>query len=127
MPRWALLRRMHSGDQHPIPQVQLFVERIAESEQVWALRDAEGSFALYPSIDDENIDVALFWSDKASALVHRREEWSDFQAVSISLQDFVDNWLRGLHFDGILVGPDWGAGLEGPELEAEELAKLITQ
>ncbi|PJY29198.1 DUF2750 domain-containing protein, partial [Escherichia coli] len=52
------------------------------------------------------------------------EEWADFEVVEIPLDVFVEDWLITLDEDGVLVGTNWNANLEGKELEPSQLAKL---
>lgn len=103
-----------------------FIERISESGEVWGLESKDG-WAYCPSNEYEDTDVLVFWSDRASAQRHAHDDWSDHHPAKISLEDFVDQWLQGMHEDGALVGPDWDDQLHGLEVEPHELAAELTK
>lgn len=101
-----------------------FVASAKETRVVWGLRSSDG-WAYCPSNDSET-DVLLFWSERAYAARHAKEEWLSYEATSIPLDSFVDNWLRGMHEDGLLVGVNFNADLAGLELAPKELARALT-
>jgi hypothetical protein len=39
----------------------------------------------------------------------------------------VEDWLAGMDEDGILVGPNWNAELDGLEIEPIEILKQLTE
>ncbi|MFW1322649.1 DUF2750 domain-containing protein [Vibrio parahaemolyticus] len=45
----------------------------------------------------------------------------------INLDSFVDNWLKGIHSDGHLVGLNWDANLCGNEVVAIDVAKMLVR
>lgn len=102
-----------------------FVKRIVESGLVWGLRSESSGWAHCPSNEHEDIDVILFWSDRAYAARHRKEEWADHIPTEIAFDDFVDAWLKGMNEDGVLAGPNWDANLCGLEVKARELADRL--
>ncbi|MGL5223106.1 MAG: DUF2750 domain-containing protein, partial [Plesiomonas shigelloides] len=53
------------------------------------------------------------------------EEWADFVPTPIPLNLFMNEWLLTLTEDGVLLGLNWNADLEGDELEPEAVAKLF--
>lgn len=91
---------------------------------VWDLRSADG-WAYCPS-NHTDTDVLLFWSERAYAARHARAEWKSYEATSIPLDDFINNWLHGMHRDGLLVGVNYNAALAGLELSPLELASALT-
>ncbi|MCJ2376645.1 DUF2750 domain-containing protein [Vibrio sp. ZSDZ34] len=101
----------------------LFVEETKNSELVWGLRNEEGWLSC-DSTEFENTEVMPFWSSKEDAQAHNVEEWGDFEVLEIPLDIFVEDWLLTLDEDGVLVGTNWNAQLEGKELEPVNLAKL---
>jgi hypothetical protein len=90
------------------------------------LRHPGGGWATCPSNEYENTNIYVFWSDEAYARRHCKEEWEDYVPTAITLDSFVDNWLKGMHNDGFLVGTNWDANLFGKEVEPIEIAKLLT-
>lgn len=101
-----------------------FVARVRESGIVWGLRGPDG-WATAGSTDYEDTTVMPFWSDRAYAARAAREEWQRMEPTSIPLSTFIDSLLRGMHDDGILVGPNWDAQGCGLELEPLALAREL--
>ncbi|ABQ20047.1 DUF2750 domain-containing protein [Vibrio cholerae] len=101
----------------------LFIQETQESQLVWGLRNEEGWLSC-ESTEFEESEVMPFWSSKKDAQIHNVEEWADFEVVEIPLDVFVEDWLITLDEDGVLVGTNWNANLEGKELEPSQLAKL---
>jgi len=104
----------------------LFVEESKKSQLVWGLRNEEGWLSC-ESTEFENSEVMPFWSSKEDAALHTVEEWEDFEVLEIPLDIFVEDWLLTLAEDGVLIGTNWNAQLEGKEVEPEQLAKLYAQ
>ena len=102
-----------------------FLERVRASGQVWGLRSADG-WAVCPSNAEKDMDVLVFWSDKAYAARHVRDEWAEYVPTAISLDDFLGKWLPGMARDGVLVGTNWDANLFGAESAPVELAAQLT-
>lgn len=103
--------------------LELFIEETKETQLVWGLMNDEGWLSC-DSTEFEESEVMPFWSSKEDAQKHNVEEWADFDVVEIPLDVFVEDWLLTLDEDGILVGTNWNANLEGREIEPSELAKL---
>jgi hypothetical protein len=101
-----------------------FVASVKSTGIAWGLRSPDG-WAYCPSIHTDT-DVLLFWSARAYAERHAKEEWQSYEATSIPLDEFIDNWLRGMHQDGLLVGVNFNADLAGLELTPRELAAALT-
>ena len=105
-----------------------FVKRAVESGLVWGLRSESLGWAHCPSNEREGTDVILFWSDRAYATRHQKEEWSDHIPIEIEFDDFIDAWLQGMNKDGVMAGPNWDAHLCGLEITARDLAdRLLTE
>ena len=79
-----------------------------------------------PSNDDDDVNVLVFWSDKAYAARHVRDEWAQYVPTAISLNDFLGKWLPGMARDGKLVGTNWDANLCGIESTPADLAAQLT-
>ncbi len=103
--------------------LDLFIQESQETKLVWGLRNEEGWLAC-DSTEFEDSEVMPFWSSKEDAQLHNVEEWSDFEVLEIPLDIFVEDWLITLAEDGVLIGPNWNANLEGKEIEPAEMAKL---
>ncbi len=104
---------------------QRFIERARESGKVWGLRGDDG-WAYCASNEYEDTDVLVFWSDRAYAQRHAQADWRGHKPTVIPLDEFIDNWLQGMHNDGALVGPNWDPELCGLEVEPREVADKLT-
>lgn len=100
-----------------------FIATIRKTGQVWGLcgNSAEG-WATCPSAAYEETDVLPFWSRESLAQALCTEEWAIYTPTLIPLEEFVHDWLPGMHEDDALVGPDWSVDLEGLELEPADVA-----
>nr|WP_086939976.1 DUF2750 domain-containing protein [Thaumasiovibrio occultus] len=103
--------------------IEIFFEQTKETSVVWGLCNEEEGWLSVDSNEFENSEVMPFWADEADAKQHCVEEWADFEATQIPLDVFVEDWMITLSEDGVLVGLNWNAELEGKELEPSEVAK----
>lgn len=103
--------------------LELFIEQTKETQLVWGLKNEDGWLAC-DSTEFESSEVMPFWSTKEDAQTHNVEEWSDFEVLEIPLDIFVEDWLITLDEDGVLIGTNWNASLEGKEVEPVDLAKM---
>ncbi len=99
-----------------------FLKRVRESGEVWGLESKSG-WAHCPSHEFEDTDVLVFWSDRAYAVSHQKLDWKNHRPTVIPLDEFINSWLKGMHEDGVLVGPNWDANLCGLEVEPLDVAK----
>jgi hypothetical protein len=102
---------------------RFIVEAIATG-CVWGLEGPDG-WALCPSEKHSQTDVMPFWSQPEFAQVHCVDEWSIYKPVAVSLEEFLDEWLTGMHEDVLLVGVNWDADMEGQEVEPLDLLSEI--
>jgi hypothetical protein len=103
-----------------------FISRVLDSGEVWGIQHENGTWATSQSNDHEDILIYVFWSDKAYAQRHCKEQWSNSKPSKIDLDSFIDNWLKGMHEDGHLVGPNWDTNFFGKEIEPIEIAQRLT-
>ncbi|MDP3070111.1 MAG: DUF2750 domain-containing protein, partial [Opitutaceae bacterium] len=104
-----------------------FVDRVRHSGQAYGLRSPDGGWAVCPSHENEGVSVLVFWSDRAYAARHQKEDWSEYVPTAIALDEFIGAWLKGMHADGSMVGPNWDVNLCGLEVRAIDLAKRLTE
>ncbi|MCW8886226.1 MAG: DUF2750 domain-containing protein [Motiliproteus sp.] len=100
---------------------RIFIEDALDSGQVWALKSKDG-WVFCESEEFEETDVIPVWSNESDAKAQCSDEWANNKVESIDLKSFVENWLTGMDEDGLLVGPNWNADMEGLEVEPGELA-----
>jgi hypothetical protein len=92
-----------------------------ESGCVWGLQDTDGNWSLVSSIDNDSIDVIPFWSAEGLAQALCTGDWDVYKPVAIELEEFLDDWLPGMHADVLMVGINWNTELEGQEMEPLDL------
>ena len=92
-----------------------------DNGSVWGLQDAEGNWSLVSSIDNDSIDVIPFWSAEGLAQALCNGDWEVYKPVAIELEEFLDDWLPGMHADVLMVGINWNTDLEGQEMEPLDL------
>ena len=106
---------------HPQFLYETFIKKVVANDEVWGLEGEEG-LAISSSSDNDEQDVIPFWSEEALAQAVAADDWAAFKPSSMSLAEFLENWLTGMHNDELLVGTDWDATLVGREVEPLVLA-----
>ncbi len=110
----------HKDNQH-----QFFIDAI-DMGCVWGLQhQQEETWALTSSEKYEHANVMPFWSQPEYAQCHVADDWSEYEVVAISLEEFLDEWLTGMHADEVLVGVNWDQELEGGELEPLDMLHMF--
>lgn len=104
--------------------IDRFVLEVIASGLVWGLEGGDG-WAVCPSEQNAELDVMPFWSQEEFAQRHCEQDWAIYKPVPISLEEFLEDWLPGLHEDLIMVGANWDEDLEGYELEPLDLLEDI--
>ena len=105
---------------------QRFIERAVEHELVYCLSSAEG-VANSTSNDEGELDILMFWSDRAYAVRSRKELGDSFEPQEIELFDFLYRWLPGMSGDNVLAGTNWNADLVGAEIDPFQLREEIEE
>lgn len=95
----------------------LFFEEAVHMGCVWGLQHEDGSWALSASEKHKDSNVMPFWSQPEYAQCHATDDWEGHEVVAVALEEFLDDWLMGMHTDVVLVGINWDAELEGGEYE----------
>ena len=102
----------------------LFISEIQDTGKVWGLKAKDG-WAVCPSLEFEQTDVFPFWSDEADTKIHCVDDWAIYTPSAIELEDFVENWLPGMHEDEVMAGPNWDAEMSGLEVEPADIAERL--
>ena len=92
-----------------------------ENGCIWGLQDQEGNWSLASSMDNDSIDVIPFWSDQRMAQALCTGDWEVYKPVAIEMEEFLDDWLPGMHSDVLMTGINWNEDLEGQEMEPLDL------
>lgn len=106
--------------------VDRFIVESLQQGCAWALEGPQG-WALTSSEKYPNSDVMPFWSARDLAQLHCRDEWDGYEPVAIDIEEFLDDWLTGMHKDELLIGVNWNQDLEGEELEPLDLLQEMEQ
>ncbi|GAC44105.1 DUF2750 domain-containing protein [Paenibacillus popilliae] len=75
---------------------EYFIKKVVSWEEVWGLFD--DGWAM--TEDDDGKLMMTFWPKKEFAEFCVFEEWSDYKPQSITLDEFITDWLPGLKKDG---------------------------
>jgi hypothetical protein len=104
---------------------ELFIDQVQQTGLVWGLYGDDG-WAICPSVEFEDTEVFPFWSDERYAAALCTEEWKTYAPRSITLEDFMSEWLPGIHEDNAMVGPNWDLEMSGLELEPADVAQMLS-
>ena len=99
---------------------RLIIESL-EQGCIWGLRDEQDNWAMVESDIDPEIGVIPFWSNRELASQVCTDDWAIYQPVAIAIEEFLDDWLTGMHEDILRAGINWNTELEGQELEPLDL------
>jgi hypothetical protein len=95
---------------------QQFFDDAISTGCVWGLQGDDG-WAQCDSEKYESTTVIPFWSQPEFVEAHQADEWKHYEIVAVSLEEFLDDWLTGMHTDVLLVGINWDAQLNGLDYE----------
>lgn len=116
----------HEQEKDTAATLEQFVDTVLANGQVWGLKEKTGDgWAVCDSIEFEETEVFPFWSSEAGAAMHCSDEWKIYKPAAIPLEDFLIEWLPGMHEDDSLVGPDWDVELTGDEIEPADMAARL--
>ncbi len=106
-------------------QYDVFASEVAQTREVWTIRDAGG----FPAPkNSEGIRAHPFWSSlsRVQRIVKNVHAYAGFQPVEISWEEFRDKWLPGMERDGYLVGANWdGPRATGFDVKPNEVRQRI--
>ena len=88
---FAALTGMSALDRYSV-----FIDRVADWEEVWSLRSANGWCLM---VDDSGVEMIPVWPHERFATAFASNN-SQEQAASIALDDWLDKWLPRMLKDG---------------------------
>jgi hypothetical protein len=94
----------------PAPKrYEYFVKHVADSEELWGLRDS-GGFVV--AADDGGGQSMPVWPHRRYAEACAQSEWSGSEPEPISLSEWLEGWSGELEEDGrkVAVFPDQDSG-----------------
>ena len=116
---FAALTRMSASDRYSV-----FLDRVADWEEVWSLRSANGWCLV---ADASGVEVVPLWPQERFAIACAADDGEE-KAASISLEDLLDKWLPGMLKDGRQVAVFPVPGGDGTIVSPSRLrADLLTQ
>jgi len=77
---------------------EYFIQTCVETGELWGLRNNEGWCGMGT---EDGGDSIPFWPAEPFAALMADEEWSDCSPESIPLDGFLEEWLPGMHDDGV--------------------------
>jgi len=89
-------------------QLKSFVDACKQSQLIWGLLDPQtNDWVICDSSEFEETDVLPLWSDKDQAFAFCTDEWAAYRASSISVDEYLEQWVTDLNYDGVLLGINW--------------------
>ena len=70
--------------------LEQFIQQVASTGVIWGLCSEKLGWANSESNDYEETDVILFWSDRASAALHQKDEWSGHVPTELDFEQFIE-------------------------------------
>jgi len=101
--------------------LEAFISAISLNNKIWGLKGPDG-WAVCDSLEFEETSVYPFFSSEAAALKLCTEAWKTYVPSSLELEEFLQDWLPGMHEDNALLGIEWNADMEGEEMEPADIA-----
>ena len=102
-----------------------FIKRSYEQGFVWGLVDKNEEWALVESTKYDDTFVMPFWASNETPKKVCIGEWFEYEPQKILMENFLDDWLVGMHSDVFLVGLDWSESLAGVEYEPLDLLEYF--
>jgi hypothetical protein len=103
-----------------------FVEKVRLDGEVWALGAEDGGVVVCESNQFEATDVLLVWDSAGKAQAQCKDEWQNYAPISITLDEFLDEWVEDLNEDKALLGLNWNDEDVCLEIEPTGLARALT-
>ena len=82
---------------------EYFIKKVTDFEEVWGLYD----IGWVTTTDSYGRTLIPFWPKKEFAEGCALQEWQSCVAISIELDEFINEWLPGMRVDGILPSIFW--------------------
>jgi Protein of unknown function (DUF2750) len=82
---------------------EYFIKKVMDFEEVWGLY-----YDGWAILEDDNGNPLMpFWPKKEFANLCAVDEWNDYKAEQIELEDFMQVWLPGMKIDDIKPSIFW--------------------
>ena len=97
------------------------LQRVDELGQLWSLANGD-DWVVMSSGNDECLPL---WPDAELAQCYATRDWADCQPRAISLELFLNRWVKGLERDGTLLAIFPSGDDEGIVMTPSELAATL--
>lgn len=109
-------------------RAEKFVQEVKEDGLLFYVLKDDGSAEIsashhFESEDNQPSVVIPFWSK--SLLPYARQWAEDAEIEELSIEDFIEFWLPGMHHDQVIVGLNWDQNGIGYECQPMELADRL--
>lgn len=114
-------------------QLKSFIDSCKTSQVIWGLQDPDSlDWVICDSIDQDETEVMPLWSEKSLAIAFCTDEWADYKAATMSVDDYLEFLVSDLNYDGVLVGLNWDVeqdveGQTSLELDPIDVAKAFAE
>jgi hypothetical protein len=85
----------------PDDQFAHFVATVCESGEVWLVRRAETEYGLLAGDGDTQTNVAAWPDPRFAELCQEAGTFTDYEVVSLELDEFIEGMLAALDRDGL--------------------------
>ena len=101
-------------------EYQAFLQETVNFSEVWILDNEEG-MACQSSLEYEGSMAVLFWSNAILAEIERDNEFENLETKSLSLFEFMFQWLPNMQEEGVICALNWNQENGGLEVEPADL------
>ena len=107
-------------------QYKTFITEAVQNGVVWMLEDGEtvgiSTSNEFFDEDGDEAGVVLFWSKEGEAKQVAIAEWSEYKAVAVDLDVFLEFSVVTISNEDMLMGINWGTDMSGKEIHPIEIA-----
>jgi hypothetical protein len=108
-------------EKNAFDRLEASLRKIKENSELFILKDEHGCVML--TTDEE--DGIPVWPDAELALLWATDEWSECEAMRLSVDDFLSKWAPGMTQDDLMVMVCPVPGEEGEVIEPGDFAQQI--
>lgn len=107
-------------------QVSAFCRDISKTKMFWTIQFQDGSYIKWRNEDGSEIFPLWSTETRVQRTLKVATELEGGSPVSISFDNFIQDWLPELVENSVLLGPNWaGENLTGTSFDAMELITRV--
>jgi len=100
-----------------------FVSKICDWEEIWSIKTDDG----WATVESEGRRCIPFWPHPDYAKYFASGDWQGYHPESISLENFINNWLPGMQKDSNYVAVFPNKDFQGTVVEAHKVLSEIEE